>query len=313
MNSNKASKAKKTKSNNFKLRNLKYYLEETIRGFARNKLMSLTSVATVAACLLIVVFSIAIAQNINSILSYIENTVGVMVFLDDELNDTQAEIIFNSISELDNVASAEYITPEEALTRMANNLGDVDGILLSLLYDNPLSRSISIELNDIRQQRTTVDSIHAMTGVRRINEASDITDMMITANSFIGIFSFLIILILGVLAVIIITNTIKLTVNNRRNEIIIMKYVGATDWFIKWPFVIEGVIIGVIGALIPLIVGWFSYESIVSSVSSALYPIEIPFLASPEIFPVFSPVIIILGAAIGLLGSISSIRKYLSV
>ena len=129
------------------------------------------------------------------------------------------------------------------------------------------------------------------------------------------LFSFVVMLILGVLAVVIITNTIKLTVNNRRNEIIIMKYVGATDWFIKWPFVIEGMLIGIVGAVIPLGIAWFSYDGLVDNVRYSEFAMfmQLPFRSASELFPIFAPVTVILGVGIGVLGSISAMRKYLSV
>ena len=306
---------KRAKSNNLKLRNLKYYLIETLRSLVRNKLMTLTSIATVAACLLIVVFSYAIAQNINHILAYIETTIGVEIFIDDALNDAEMETLSQQILAMDNVVSAEFISPVEALEHMAETLGDEEGILLSLLYDNPLRRSFRLELNDIRQQRETVDQLWQLYGVANIAAAPDMADALATANNYISIFSFIIILILGILSVIIITNTIKLTVNSRRNEILIMRYVGATDWFIKWPFVIEGVLIGIIGAGLSLTISWLSYDNIISSVREfqLIEQLQLPFRNTTEIFPIFAPITIILGAVIGILGSISSMRKYLSV
>ncbi|MCL2396960.1 MAG: permease-like cell division protein FtsX [Defluviitaleaceae bacterium] len=304
---------KRVKIGGLRPRNLKYYIGETLRSIVRNKIMSLTSMATVASCLLIVIFSYAIASNVNHLLAYIETSVGITVFVEDDLNDTQADILFRGVLALDNVADAQFITPEEALENMAYMLGDTEGILASFIYDNPLRRSFTIQLHDIRQQRQVVDIIWSMYGVGNIVEASDFTDFLVTTNNFVGIFSFVIILILGVLSVVIITNTIKLTVASRRNEIIIMKYVGATDWFIKWPFVIEGIFIGVIGAIIPLAISWVSYDNLIGSIMGSSHFLEqLPFRSASDIFPIFTPVTIILGATIGLLGSIMSMRKYLN-
>jgi len=308
-----ANTTKKIKKTGFKLRNLKYYLAETFRSFVRNKLMTLTSVATVAACLIIVVFSYAVAQNVSGILSYLETSIGITVFVDDTLSDQQVDMLHQNILALDNVATAEFISPDEALQNLAEDLGDTTGILIDMLGDSPLRRSFTLDLHDIRFQTETSAAIWGMYGVANISEASGLTDMIITTGNFISLFSFIVILILGVLAVVIITNTIKLTVNNRRNEITIMKYVGATDWFIKWPFVIEGVLIGIIGAIIPLVVVWLSYDGLIDSIRDSQLMWWLPFRTASEIFPLFTPVTIILGAVIGMLGSISSMRKYLSV
>jgi len=122
---------------------------------------------------------------------------------------------------------------------------------------------------------------------------------------------------LAILSIAIITNTIKLTVNSRRNEIIIMKYVGATDWFIRWPFVIEGVLIGMFGGILPLGIIWFLYDGIIENVTqSGLFAVLLegfPVRSSMDIFPIITPFILLLGMLIGVLGSITSMRKHLNV
>jgi len=277
--------------------------------------MTLTSVATVAACLFIVVYSYVIQSNLNSVLNYLETSIGITVFVDDTLDAEEVGVLFQELLAVDNIAGAAFISPEEALANMAEILEDTDGILAALDGPNPLRRSFTIELNDIRQQRQTVEEINTLHGVANIREAAGVTDGLITLNNFIGIFSFVVMLILGVLAVVIITNTIKLTVNNRRNEIIIMKYVGATDWFIKWPFVIEGILIGMVGAIIPLAIAWLSYDGLVDGLRDSEFAmfVQLPFRTATELFPIFAPITIILGVGVGVVGSISAMRKYLSV
>ncbi|MCL2574326.1 MAG: permease-like cell division protein FtsX [Defluviitaleaceae bacterium] len=303
------------KSGDFKFRNIKYYLAETFRNIVRNKIMSLTSVATVAACLFIVIFSYAIGSNVNHVLSYLETSVGITVFVDDELDVQQVDQLYHEILDMGNVTAVTFIPPQEALENLAEALGDTHGILMSLEPDT-LRRSFTVELADIREQRETVEYIAELFGVHSISEAAGVTDTLITLNNFVFAFSFIVMLILGILAIVIITNTIKLTVNNRRNEIIIMKYVGATDWFIKWPFVIEGIVIGIFGAAIPIAIIWISYDGIMDSLrDSQIIQMftEMPFRSASEIFPIVAPVVVILGVGIGVLGSISAMRKYLSV
>jgi len=303
------------KSGDFKFRNIKYYLAETFRNLVRNKLMTVTSIITVASCLLIVVFSYAIYSNVNYILAYLETSIGITVIVGDDLDETQVSMLYEEIMQIENVATATFISPQEALENIAEVLGDTDGILMSLDEPNPLRRSFTVELVDIREQRDTVSNIDRLFGVLRVNEASSVTDGIITLNNFVGIFSFVVMMVLGVLSVVIITNTIKLTVNNRRNEIIIMKYVGATDWFIKWPFVIEGIVIGILGAMIPMGIVWISYDGLIDRIRDNDFQmiLQMPFRTAGEIFPIFAPVVVILGVAIGILGSISAMRKYLSV
>jgi len=306
---------RKLNTGDFKIRNLKYYLTETFRSLVRNKIMTLTSVATVAACLFIVMYSYVIASNINAVLNYLETSIGITVFVDDALDASQVEMLHQELLRLDNVTGTTFIPPEEALANMAEILEDTDGILAALDGPNPLRRSFTIELGDIRQQRQTVDEINRLYGVANVREAAGVTDGLITLNNFIFIFSFVVMLILGVLAVVIITNTIKLTVNNRRNEIIIMKYVGATDWFIKWPFVIEGILIGMVGAIIPITIAWLTYDGLMDNLRDSEFAmfVQLPFRTAAELFPLAAPITVILGVGIGVLGSVSAMRRYLSV
>jgi len=305
----------KFKSGDFKFRNIKYYLAETFRNLVRNKIMSITSVVTVSACLLIVVFSYAIASNVDFILSYLETSIGITVIVADELDTPQVDALYQEILQIENVVGATFISPQEALDNLAYHLGITEGILDFLDEANPLRRSFTVELDDIRYQRDTVETIDQLHGVLRVNEASSVTDGLITLRNFVGIFSFVVMMVLGVLSVVIITNTIKLTVNNRRNEIIIMKYVGATDWFIKWPFVIEGIIIGIFGAALPLTIVWISYDGIIEAIRDTELQmiLQMPFRAAGELFPIFAPAVVVLGVGIGVLGSISAMRRYLSV
>ena len=307
--------AEKIKSGDFKFRNIKYYLAETFRNLIRNRLMSITSIITVAACLLIVVFSYAIASNVSFIMSWMETSVPIMVVIDDELTTPEVDALFNKIVQTENVTSVTFITPEEALLNLAEERDLTGGILEGFEERNPLRRTFYVELEDIRLQGETVASISPLHGVYSIRQATWLTDMLIAVNSFVGIFSFVVMMVLGVLSVVIITNTVKLTVNNRRNEIIIMKYVGATDWFIKWPFVIEGIVIGIFGATLPIAIVWISYDGLIDTVRNTglLMMLDMPFRTATELFPVFIPVVVILGVGIGVLGSISAMRKYLNV
>ncbi|MCL2170024.1 MAG: permease-like cell division protein FtsX [Defluviitaleaceae bacterium] len=315
----KASSAKKVQSP--KLRNIKYYLSQTLKSLWRNKLMSLTSVITVAACMIMVIGSFAATSNVSLFLDYLENQVGITVHIHDDLNDYEVARLYSQIMATDNVASVRLVSPDEALVTLAYVLGDERGIMAEALEgrDNPLRRTFVTELDNVRQQRLTIEAFERLSGIAFIDASAEAAEMLISANNFLAIFGFVVVAVLGILSVVIITNTIKLTVNSRRNEIVIMKYVGATDSFIRWPFILEGVMIGIIGGLIPLTIAWFGYESLIESMTTSgsgiLYFMvrEFPFRSAMEIFPILLPVIIIMGGGIGVLGSISSMRKHLNV
>jgi len=300
-----------------KFRSLKYYVEEAFVSVARNRLMSLSSIATVAACIFILIFSVCLALNLDFMLSKLERTV-MTVTLDDALPQEDVSTLFTAINDLEHIQAplSEYISPEAALSEFASMLGESEnsGYISALYSDNPMGRYIRITPNDPRNAEALIVEIEAMAGVVRVQNAHELTNMLISLNNAVRIVSIIMILILSLLSVIIIMNTIKLTVNNRRTEIIIMKYVGATEWFIKWPFVIEGIIIGVIGALIPIVISWFLYDGAISAMQNnfAMLSNADTFKASIELFPILIPLALLLGALIGTLGSITSMRKHLS-
>jgi len=299
-------------TSSLKVRHLKYYMQEVMKSLVRNKIMTLTSIATVSACIIIVIATYAVAVNVNHLLSYFENTVGITVFLENFLADDQVENMHGQIAAMPNVASVDFISSEQALEDFVGGF-DEDMRELILELSPNLRRSFFINLYDIRFQQELITSIERMHGIGTINHAATLTDILINVNSFLGLFNLLVIVVLAILSVVIITNTIKLTVNNRRNEIIIMKYVGATDWFIKCPFMIEGIVIGVIGAILPLIAAWVAYDHVVAAMTGLPIVGYLPFRSAIEVFPLLVPIILVLGAAIGIFGSITSMRKYLSV
>lgn len=308
------------KNKAFNVRSIKYYISEAFRSLIRNSLMSLSSIATVASCIFIVVFSFCIASNIDFILEQVEETVGLSVFLDNSLSEEQVKDLRNTISEIEHIARVEYVSSEDALSSFADWLGDSKDIVKDLENDNPLPRSFTITLDNLKNQNEVIEALESTKirsmGVSKVRHAKETMSVLTAINNAVRIISLFIILILGVLSVVIITNTIKLTVNSRRNEITIMKYVGATDWFIKWPFVIEGILIGIIGASLPVFIFWAGYGSIIDAILSRyaiLGTLEFQFKTGIEIFPFLIPVGVFLGSLIGILGSVTSMRKHLNV
>ena len=298
-----------------KFRSIKYYMEEAFISVARNRLMSLSSIATVAACIFIVIFSICLALNLEYMLEKLERT-NMTVMIDDSTPQTDVNALYKKIEAMEHIQSAEYISREAALIEFAEMFGESENSthIEALSKDNPMGRYIRIIPDNPRNSADLIAEIEGMPGVLRVKIAQDLTNMLMSLNNAVRIVSIIVIFILGLLSVIIIMNTIKLTVNNRRTEITIMKYVGATEWFIKWPFIIEGIIIGVLGALIPIIASWFLYDGAIAAIQRgfSLLATENTFRSGMELFPMLIPIALFMGVAIGTLGSITSMRKHLS-
>ena len=293
---------------------IKYYLKEGFVGLLKNRLMTVASIATVAACIFIVSFSVCVISNLNSMLHQLEDTIGIAVFLEDDLSSDEITALRDNIATIDHVTNVLYISPDEALESIKEDwdAGDLlDGFNGE---NNPLSHSFEIEIDSIENQNSVLTSLSSLSGVRNIRHAQTETDILLKLNKIVSIIGIVVMALLAVISVVIIMNTIKISVYTRRTEISIMKFVGATDWFIRWPFIIEGIFIGIIGSIIPMIVSMPVYSKTVSVLYSYLPITNIAnFLDTYTIFSRLIPISLAAGIALGVMGSVSSIRKYLRV
>lgn len=277
--------------------------------------MSVASIGTVAACIFIIAISYCALTNVNYMLDQIESKVGIAVFLNEDVDSDKVLEINDELMAIDHVSSVSYISPEDALNDLKKTW-DAEDILAGFdENNNPLSSSFEVNLDDISYQSEVVNKIQQIDGIRNIRHAESETQMLVKVSHFLSVFGILLILVLAAISVIIITNTIKLSVFTRRTEISIMKYVGATDWFIRWPFVIEGIIIGLVGAAIPIVVAWPLYNKMVDLIYQHLPMIKsiVSFKFGIDIFTVLLPGALLFGSLLGILGSTISLRKHLDV
>jgi len=300
-----------------KFNSITYFIEQALKNIFKKQLMSISSILTVVSCIFIVVLSYCVAVNINYMLDLPEAK-NITVFLDDSIAPEERSALFGQVRKIDCVSDVRYVSPDESLLHLKKTIGaDMEDIFDILNEDNPLRHSFEITVESSKYQKQVSDELKAMTvhGISKVNDMVDIANILVSLNNAVKIAGIVIVLILALFAVTIVMNTIRLTVNSRRAEIGIMKYVGATDWFIKWPFVIEGFIIGIVGGIIPSLVCWFFYGGIISSINNAdnFLGRILEFRDASTIFPFITPVAVVLGGAIGVIGSITSIRKHLDV
>lgn len=298
-----------------KFRSIKYFFSEAFGGVIRNRLMSIASIGTVAACIFIIAISYCALTNVDYMLEQLESSIGIAVFLDDDVDSDRVLQINDELLTVDHVESVSYISPEDALNDLKESW-DAEDILSGFdETNNPLSSSFEVSLDDIAYQSDVVNKIEQIDGVRNIRHAESETQILVKVSNFLSIFGIILILVLAVISVIIITNTIKLSVFTRRTEISIMKYVGATDWFIQWPFVIEGIIIGLVGASIPIVIAWPLYNKLIDLIYKHVPMIQsiVSFKFGIDIFSVLLPGALLFGALLGIMGSTISLRKHLDV
>jgi len=302
-----------------KFRSFRYYLKEAVTNLFRNSVMSTVSVLTVASCIFMFVLMFAIALNIDFMLQQLSNTLGFVVVIDDGATASEIESLYIEIMNTAHVSDVRFISADEGLRDFMEALGADEGLFdgLGLHGTNPLPHIFEVRVNDPRYMEIVVRTIVQVGGdtVEEVNEQSELVNTLITVNRGVRIASVVIVFVFVTISVIIIINTIKLTVNNRKTEIGIMKYVGATDWFVRWPFVIEGILIGVIGALAADIIFSYSYSAFINS-DFRFFEILGEFAAfrpSSEMLPLISIAAIPMGIAIGAVASILSVRRYLKV
>lgn len=297
-----------------RISSLFYTLWQGIKNIFRNKWFSLASIATISACLFLFGIFYAILANFQNIVKTAEEGVCVVVFFDEDITDKRIEDIGEMIRKRPEVAQIDYVSADQAWeTFKADYLGEYS----EGFTENPLAGSSNYEiyLNDVTMQNALVTYIESIDGVREVKR-SEITALTLGGvNKLIGYVSGGIILILLAVSVFLISNTVTIGISVRKEEISIMKYIGATDFFVRGPFVIEGLIIGVIGAAVPLGIIYIIYNKAIEFVTLKFEVLSslLNFLSVNQVFNTLVPVSFIIGAGIGFFGSFITVRKHLRV
>ncbi len=293
-----------------------YCIRQGFGSIRKHKLFTLASIGTMAACIFLFCVFYSIVVNVQYMVKSMENTVGVTVFFDEGLSEEEIKSIGDVIAARQEVAGMNYISAEEAWENYKQEyFADMPELAEGFAQDNPLANSASYEiyLKDIGNQQEFVDYLKSITGVRKVNYSEMAATGLASINNVVGYVSMGIILILLGVAVFLISNTIAITINARKDEIKIMRMIGATNFLIRAPFVVEGIIIGLIGAGIPLLIVYYAYGYAVRFCISRLSILSrlLTLLPVGTVFQVLIPVALGLGLGIGLFGSAFSIRKHL--
>ena len=296
-----------------------YGVKQGIKNVFRNRLFSLASIGTITACLFIFGVFYCIVMNFQYIFSEVETTVGVTVFFEENVEEEQILEIKSQLETREEVNEVKYTSPEEAWEYYKDKAfpeGDQE-ILANLDEDNPLAASASLEvyLKDASRQQELVDYIQSIEGVRKVNASKSVADSFASFGRLISYVSLGIIVILVGVAIFLISNTVTIGITVRHEEIAIMKYLGATDFFVRAPFLIEGMLIGLIGSLIPVCILKVLYDKVVLFVGTEFSSLNsiLTFLPSGEIFRILIPVSLIIGLGIGFIGSYMTLIKHVRV
>ena len=301
-----------------KISTVGYSTRQGFKNIARNKLFSIASIATMAACIFVFGLFFAIVMNFNYIVQKAEEGVAITVFFEEGLEQSRVDEIGDELRECDGVLDVEYVSADDAWESFQSEyFGEDSSLAEGFKDDNPLANSdnYAVYMEDVSKQDDVVSFAESLDGVRRVNKSDVVADTLSSINRLITYVSIAIIAILLAVSIFLISNTVTMGITVRREEIAIMKYIGAKDGFVRAPFVIEGVVIGLIGAIIPLVLLYFMYGKAVSYILTRFNLLNniLDFLPVTEVYKVLLPVGLALGVGIGFVGSFFTIRKHLKV
>ncbi|HNR04629.1 MAG TPA: permease-like cell division protein FtsX [Bacillota bacterium] len=297
-----------------KLRTGKFFIREGFRSLKRNSTMSAAAITSVIAALLVIGIFFIIVINIDYAATKLESQIEMMVYLEDGLSENIIDTMETEIRSINGVKSVEFISKDTALSNLEKNWGENSYLLEGLEGDNPLPDAFLITLSDPSDASGVALSVSSISNIEKVVYGKEELAKLLNATYVMRMSSVVIILILLFISIFIIANTIKLTLYARRREIGIMKYVGATDWFVRMPFIIEGIVVGMIGAVVSTVilgVGYYYCSGLVKNQMIGFMSISlIPF---NQIIVSMVILLIIVGVVIGAVGSLISVRKFIKV
>lgn len=293
-------------------------MKQGVKNIGRNKMFSIASIATMAACIFLFGLFYSIVINFNYIVEKAEEGVAITVFFEEDATKSQKDKIGDQLKTADGVLEVNYISADEAWDKFKGDyFGESGDLAEGFKSDNPLANSDNYEvyMEDVSKQKDVVAFAEGLEGVRKVNKSDVVAKTLTSVNKLVGYVSVAIIAILLAVSIFLISNTVTMGITVRREEIAIMKYIGAKDGFVRAPFVIEGLIIGAVGAVIPLVMLYFMYDKAISYIMTRFSLLNniVDFLPVATVYKTLLPVGIILGVGIGFLGSFFTIRKHLKV
>ncbi len=288
----------------------RYLVKEGFRNVWANRLMSIASIAVLFSCLLLIGASVLFSVNAGSALNMVESQNVAMVFLKDDLSEEQIAQIGTKIKNTANISSCEFISKEEAFKRQLATMGEEEAAFFEGMEDmNVLPDAYQISVKDLSEYNTTISAVKAIDGVEEINGQSGLAETLSSVRRAVTIVGTALIAMMFLISLFIISNTIKITMYSRRLQISIMKAVGATDWFVRVPFVIEGMILGILSGLLTLGVLYYIYKALLVYLNGTISGFQ--FVPFGSVAWYLLAAFILIGVIAGVFGSLISIGKYL--
>ena len=292
-----------------------YLIGEGFSNVFKNKKSTGASLMIMCATMIIFGIFLILGENINHFVSEVESAQGIQVFINNDATQEQMDTLGEQIRALDGVSTVEFVSKEQALEQMKERFGEQQDLLDGYEENNIFPASYVVTMTDLTRSEEIQNQILTFENVKKITNRDETVSTLIDLANGIKIVTGVILALLIIISVFIIANTIKLTVHARRKEISIMKYVGATNGFIRWPFIVEGMIIGIIASVISIVIVGVAYNFIAQNLLSSefMQVINMSLVSFNDMFSSIIFVYMLLGIGIGAIGSVISMRKYLKV
>lgn len=287
-----------------------YFFREAGKSLSRNRLLSFATITTVAVCILILGFGVLFTMNASNFMSRLESDVQIRAFLDQELTSEEVSDIGRDIEAIPQVKSHEFVSRDEALQQMQREFGRKEYNLLSTLGKNPLPHTYIVKVSNPREVSIVAAKINKMPGISKVNYGKGTVERLFKVTRWMRIIGIIFIVLLLVGAVFLIATTIRLAIFARRKEIYLMKLIGSTDWFIRWPFFLEGIFLSTVGALVSIGVLALAYGSLIHKMSSLFF---IQLVTNATTLSHLYLVLLASGIALGIVGTWISLNRFLKV
>ena len=288
-----------------------YFIKETYKSIRRNGFMSFASISTVAVSLLVLGMFLMIFLNTNNLAQYLESQVQVSVYMQDSATDKELAAVKEKLTKMPGVVKVTQVSKQQALERFKKRLGDQEQLLNSLGKDNPFPNSFEVQVDSPERIKVLTPQLGQLPKVETAKFGQEVVEHLFQLTKILRFGGILLVVFLAMATLFIISNTIRLTVFARRKEVIIMKYVGATDWFIRCPFLLEGMTLGFFGAVVAFILINSIYSGLLERIHATLA--FLPLLPTSPLLLYVDLFLLVAGTGIGALGSYISLRKFLRV
>lgn len=292
------------------MRNIRYFCREALQSMGRNRLLSLATISTVAICILILGMAVLATLNASHFITRLESDLEIMSYLNKDLTQEQISQIKEELEAIPGVDTVRFVSREEALQYLQDSYGKDRYNLKETMGKNPLPDGYEIKALDPHDVPVIAQQVEQVPGIDRVNYGKEMVHNLFIATRWVRILSLAFIVLLSLGAVFLIATTIRLAIFSRRKEIYLMKLIGSTDWFVRWPFFIEGILLGTMGSLIAILLLAIGYETFIGSIQSVPF---VPVLSNRALLLQVYAGLVVIGAVLGVLGTYISLNRFLDV